>query len=372
MPEIIIPAEFLPVDGRFGCGPSRVRDEQIAAFSTEGARLMGTSHRQAPVKNLVKRVQEGLMELFHNPDGYEIVLGNGGSTAFWDAAAFSLVDNKAQNLVHGEFGAKFASALTNPWLQKPTVINGEPGSRLDLHAESGVDTYAYAQNETSTGVVTPVKRVAGADSGALFFTDATSAAGGIDFDPLQTDVYYFAPQKNFASDGGLWISLMSPAAVERAEKIAATDRYIPEFLSVKTAIDNSRLNQTLNTPAISTLFFLAEQIDWMNSNGGLAWADSRTKAASSHLYEWAEASNFATPFVSNPEHRSQVVVTIDFDESVDAAAVAKTLRANGIVDTEPYRKLGRNQLRVATFTATELADVRKLTKAIDYVVGQLA
>jgi phosphoserine aminotransferase len=372
MPEIIIPAEFLPVDGRFGCGPSRLRPEQIAAFSNEGARLMGTSHRQAPVKNLVKRVQEGLMDLFHNPEGYEIVLGNGGSTAFWDAAAFSLVENKAQNLVHGEFGSKFASALTNPWLQKPTVINGVPGSRLDLLAEGGVDSYAYAQNETSTGVVTPVKRVSGVEAGALFFTDATSAAGGIDFDPLETDVYYFAPQKNFASDGGLWFSLMSPAAVERAERIASSDRYIPEFLSIKTAIDNSRLNQTLNTPAISTLFFLAEQIDWMNANGGLAWADSRTKASSTHLYDWADASSFATPFVTNPEHRSQVVVTIDFDESVDAAAVAKVLRANGIVDTEPYRKLGRNQLRVATFTATDLADVQKLTQAIDYVVGQLA
>lgn len=331
---------------------------------------MGTSHRQAPVKHLVKRVQDGLMDLFHNPDGYEIVLGNGGSTAFWDAAAFSLVESKAQNLVHGEFGAKFASALTNPWLQKPTVITGEAGSRLELVAEAGVDSYAYAQNETSTGVVTPVARVAGADSGALHFTDATSAAGGIDFDPTQTDVYYFAPQKNFASDGGLWLALMSPAAVERAEKIAATDRYIPEFLSVKTAIDNSRLNQTLNTPAISTLFLLADQIEWMNNNGGLAWADQRTRQASDHLYAWAENSVYATPFVSNPDHRSQVVVTIDFD-GVDAAEVAKVLRANGIVDVEPYRKLGRNQLRVATFTATELSDVQQLTKAIDFVVSEL-
>lgn len=331
---------------------------------------MGTSHRQAPVKHLVKRVQDGLMDLFHNPDGYEIVLGNGGSTAFWDAAAFSLVETKAQNLVHGEFGAKFASALTNPWLQKPTVITGEAGSRLELAAEAGVDSYAYAQNETSTGVVTPVARVAGADSGALHFTDATSAAGGIDFDPTQTDVYYFAPQKNFASDGGLWLALMSPAAVERAEKIAATDRYIPEFLSVKTAIDNSRLNQTLNTPAISTLFLLADQIEWMNNNGGLAWADQRTRQASDHLYAWAENSVYATPFVSNPDHRSQVVVTIDFD-GVDAAEVAKVLRANGIVDVEPYRKLGRNQLRVATFTATELSDVQQLTKAIDFVVSEL-
>ena len=371
MTDIKIPAEFIPEDGRFGCGPSRIRPAQLAAFATSGAELMGTSHRQAPVKNLVKRVQEGLLELFHNPNGYEIVLGNGGSTAFWDAAAFSLVERKAQNLVHGEFGAKFATALTNPWLEKPTVINGEPGSRLELRAEAGIDSYAYAQNETSTGVSTPVTRVAGADAGALMFTDATSAAGGIDFDATETDVYYFAPQKNFASDGGLWVSLMSPAAIERAERIAASDRYIPEFLSVKTAIDNSRLNQTLNTPAIATLFLLAEQIDWMNAQGGLAWADARTSAASSHLYNWAEASKFATPFVSNPDHRSQVVVTIDFDEAVDAAAVAKVLRANSIVDTDPYRKLGRNQLRVATFTATELSDVQKLTGAIDYVVSQL-
>ena len=370
MANIEIPQDLLPADGRFGCGPSRLRPAQISAFATEGAALMGTSHRQAPVKHLVKRVQDGLMELFHNPAGYEIVLGNGGSTAFWDAAAFSLVESKAQNLVHGEFGAKFASALTNPWLQKPTVISGEPGSRLDLVAEAGVDSYAYAQNETSTGVVTPVKRVEGADAGALHFTDATSAAGGIDFDANETDVYYFAPQKNFASDGGLWLALMSPAAIERAERIAASDRYIPEFLSVKTAIDNSRLNQTLNTPAISTLFLLAEQIEWMNNNGGLAWADARTKAASAHLYEWAENSIYATPFVSDPNHRSQVVVTIDFD-GVDAAEVAKTLRANGIVDVEPYRKLGRNQLRVATFTATELADVQQLTKAIDFVVSEL-
>lgn len=372
MAEIVIPTNLLPTDGRFGCGPSRLRPAQIAAFASEGAKLMGTSHRQAPVKNLVKRVQDGLIELFHNPSGYEIVLGNGGSTAFWDAAAFSLVERKAQNLVHGEFGAKFAGALTNPWLEKPTVINGEPGSRSSLVAEAGVDSYAYAQNETSTGVVTPVARVAGADAGALHFTDATSAAGGIDFDPLATDVYYFAPQKNFASDGGLWFALMSPEAIERAARIAASDRYIPEFLSVQNAIENSRLNQTLNTPAIATLFLLADQIDWMNENGGLAWADARTKEASDHLYNWAEASTFATPFVANPEHRSQVVVTIDFSESVDAAAVAKVLRANGIVDVEPYRKLGRNQLRVATFTATELSDVEQLTGAIDYVVGELA
>jgi phosphoserine aminotransferase len=370
MSEIIIPNNLLPVDGRFGCGPSKVRPAQLAAFAAEGAALMGTSHRQAPVKHLVKRVQDGLMDLFHNPEGYEIVIGNGGSTAFWDVAAFSLAETKAQNLVHGEFGNKFASALSAPWLTKPTVLNGEPGSRLELQAETGVDIYAYPQNETSTGVVTPVQRIVGVDSGALFLTDATSAAGGIDFDPLETDVYYFAPQKNFASDGGLWFALMSPAAIERAERIAATDRYIPEFLSLKTAIDNSRLNQTLNTPAISTLFLLAEQVDWMNENGGLAWADARTREASNLIYNWAEANQFATSFVTNPEHRSQVVSTIDFD-GIDASAISKVLRANGIVDVEPYRKLGRNQLRIATFTATDAADVTLLLKAIDYVIEHL-
>lgn len=331
---------------------------------------MGTSHRQAPVKHLVKRVQEGLMELYHNPEGYEIVLGDGGSTAFWDMASFSLAKGKSQLLVHGEFGAKFATALKAPWLETPTVIQGEPGSRAQLQAEAGVKLYAYPQNETSTGVVAPVQRVAGADADAIFLTDATSAAGGIDFDPLQTDCYYFAPQKNFASDGGLWLSLFSPKAIERAEEIAATDRYIPEFLSLKTAIDNSRLNQTLNTPAIATLFLLAEQVDWMNENGGLKWAHARTKAASDHLYNWAGERSFVTPFVSNPDHRSQVVVTLDF-EGIDAAAIAKVLRANGVVDTEPYRKLGRNQLRIATFTAVELADVQALTACIDYVVEHL-
>lgn len=370
MSEIVIPSNLLPTDGRFGCGPSRLRAEQIAAFSGEGAKLMGTSHRQAPVKNLVKEVQEGLMQLFHNPTDYEIVLGNGGSTAFWDVATASLAVGRSQALAHGEFGAKFANALKAPWLEGVDVRSGEPGSRLWLEAAAGIKQYVYPQNETSTGVIAPVQRVA-ADSDALFFTDATSAAGGVDFDPLETDVYYFAPQKNFASDGGLWFALMSPAAIARAEQVTSSDRYIPEFLNLKVAIDNSRLNQTLNTPAIATLFFLNEQVKWMNANGGLSWADSRTKAASAHLYDWADKSAFATPFVTNPDHRSQVVVTIDFDETVDAALVAKTLRKNGVVDVEPYRKLGRNQLRVATFTATDLAEVQSLTAAIDYVVENL-
>lgn len=371
MVEINIPSNLLPLDGRFGCGPSKVRTEQLAAFNAYGTKLLGTSHRQPPVKNLVKRVQEGLLDLFHNPTGYQMVLGNGGSTAFWDVASFSLAEGRSQLLVHGEFGAKFASSLSAPWLEQPTLVQAEAGSRSELRAETGVSAYAYPQNETSTGVVTPVSRISGVDSGSLFLTDATSAAGGIDFDPYETDVYYFAPQKNFASDGGLWFALMSPAAIERAERIASSERYIPEFLSLKTAIDNSAVNQTLNTPAISTLFLLAEQVDWINQNGGLSWADRKTKSSSDYLYNWAQASSFATPFVANPAHRSQVVVTIDFLDSVDASTVAKVLRANGIVDTEPYRKLGRNQLRIATFTSTEQSDVEQLTRCIDFVVEAL-
>jgi phosphoserine aminotransferase len=331
---------------------------------------MGTSHRQAPAKNLVASVQAGLAELFRLPDGYEVVIGNGGSTAFWDAAAFGLIERRSQNLVFGEFSSKFAAAAGAPWLKVPSVIKADAGSRSEPEPLAGVDVYAWPHNETSTGVMSPVTRVHG-DEGALTVIDATSAAGGVDFDAAETDVYYFAPQKNFASDGGLWFALFSPAALERAERIAATDRYIPEFLSLTNAISNSRLNQTLNTPALSTLLLLENQVQWINGNGGLAWADARTKESSSALYEWADAVDYATPFVANPDHRSQVVVTIDFDDAVDAAAIAKTLRANGIVDTEPYRKLGRNQLRVATFTAVDPADVRQLIASIEYVVGNL-
>ncbi len=368
MASLKIPAELLPRDGRFGCGPSRLRPEQIANFASSGAQLMGTSHRQPPVRQLVSGVRTGLSQLFNAPEGYEIVLGNGGSTAFWDAAAFSLAEHRAKALVHGEFGAKFAKALTTPWLQNPVVVEAPVGSRSDLTAETGIDVYAYPHNETSTGVIAPVVRPEGADSGAIVLTDATSAAGGVWFDAAETDCYYFAPQKNFASDGGLWLALMSPAALERIQRVAATNRYIPEFLSLKIALENSRLDQTLNTPAIATLLLLNDQIEWMNSNGGLKWASDRTKASSDAIYNWAEGSTFATPFVTNPEHRSQVVCTIDFSDSVDAAEVAKTLRQNGVIDVEPYRKLGRNQLRVATFTATELSDVQALLECIDYVV----
>jgi phosphoserine aminotransferase len=370
MPDVTIPTDLLPADGRFGCGPSKVRPEQVAYLAGAGAALLGTSHRQAPVKDLVGRVRDGLGDLFRLPDGYEVVIGNGGSTAFWDAAAFSIIENRSENLVFGEFGGKFAAAAKAPWLEAPHVIDAPAGSRSEPEVVAGVDVYAWPHNETSTGVMAPVRRVHG-DEGALTVIDATSAAGGADFDVTESDIYYFAPQKNFASDGGLWLALFSPAAIERVERIAASGRYIPEFLSVKNAIDNSRLNQTLNTPAVATLVLLENQIEWMNANGGLAWASARTAESSNALYSWAESVDYTTPFVANPEHRSQVVVTIDFDERIDAATVAKALRANGIVDTEPYRKLGRNQLRVATFTAIEPDDVRALIGCIEYVVERI-
>jgi phosphoserine aminotransferase len=370
MPELTIPTELLPADGRFGCGPSKIRQEQIDYLAGAGAALLGTSHRQAPVKDLVGRVRENLGSLFRLPDGYEVVLGNGGSTAFWDAAAFSLIQTRAENLTFGEVGSKFATAAAAPFLEAPLVISAPAGSRSEVQPTAGVDVYAWPHNETTTGVMAPVSRVVG-DDGALTVVDATSAAGGIDFDVNQADVYYFAPQKNFGSDGGLWLGLFSPAAIERVERIAASGRYIPEFLSLKNAITNSRLNQTLNTPAIATLLLLENQAEWINTNGGLAWANSRTLESSSALYSWAESVDYATPFVADPDHRSQVVVTIDFDEAIDAAAIAKTLRDNGILDTNPYRKLGRNQLRIATFVSTDPADVRQLIASIEYVVEHL-
>ncbi len=369
MPPLTLPSDLLPSDGRFGCGPSKVRAEQLA-WLAEHSDVLGTSHRQAPVKQLVGRVREGLADLFSPPDGYEVLLGDGGSTAFWDMAAYSLIEKRSQNLVFGEFSSKFAAAASAPFLQKPQVISADPGFRATATPTEGIDVYAWPHNETSTGVMAPIRRVHG-DDGALTVIDATSAAGGVDFDASETDLYYFAPQKNFASDGGLWFALASPAAIERVERIAASDRYIPDFLSLKNALDNSRLNQTLNTPALSTLLLMENQIDWINGNGGLPWADARTRESSSILYDWAERVPYATPFVADPDDRSQVVVTIDFDGSVDAAAVASTLRSNGIVDTEPYRKLGRNQLRIATFTAVEPDDVRRLTRCIEFVVDGL-
>lgn len=370
--SIRIPADLLPEDGRFGAGPSKVRPEQIDALVAAGTNLLGTSHRQAPVKNLVGSVREGLKEFFKAPEGYEVILGVGGSTAFWDVAAFGLVERKAQHLSFGEFSSKFAKATNNaPFLDESTIIKSETGSRPEPQAEAGVDVYAWAQNETSTGVAAPVRRVAGADDGALVLIDATSAAGGLDVDLAESDVYYFAPQKNFASDGGLWLGMFSPAALERTARIAATDRWIPDFLNLQTAVDNSLKNQTYNTPALATLVTLNNQIEWLNANGGLDFAAKRTADSAGRVYSWAEASAVATPYVANPEHRSNVIATIDFDESVDAAAVAKVLRANGVVDVEPYRKLGRNQLRIATFVAVEPEDVSKLLSCIDYVLREL-
>ncbi|ULE35358.1 phosphoserine transaminase [Mycobacterium sp. IDR2000157661] len=370
MADLTIPADLKPRDGRFGCGPSKVRQEQLTALA--GATdLFGTSHRQAPVKNLVGRVRDGLRELFTLPDDYEVILGNGGTTAFWDAAAFGLIDERSLHLSFGEFSAKFASAVAkNPFVGDPVVIKADAGSAPQPQSDPSVDLIGWAHNETSTGVAVPVQRPDEAGD-ALVAIDATSAAGGLPVDIREADVYYFAPQKNFASDGGIWLAIMSPAALSRVEAIAGSGRWVPEFLSLPIAIDNSRKNQTYNTPAIGTLVLLAEQLDWMLGNGGLDWAVKRTADSSQRLYGWADASEFATPFVTDPQLRSQVVGTVDFSDDVDAAAVAKTLRANGIVDTEPYRKLGRNQLRIGMFPAIDPDDVSALTACVDWVVEHL-
>ncbi|KXP12922.1 phosphoserine aminotransferase [Tsukamurella pulmonis] len=369
---IEIPAALKPVDGRFGCGPSKVRPEQLQSLVDTGASVFGTSHRQAPVKNVVGRVREGLKHLFSLPEGYEVVLGNGGTTAFWDAAAFGLIRERSQHFTYGEFSNKFASvAKGNPFIGDPIVVSSDPGSAPELVADPTADLIGWAHNETSTGVAVPVSRLAGSEN-ALIAIDATSGAGGLPVNVADTDVYYFAPQKSFAADGGLWVALMSPAALARVEEIKASGRYTPEFLSLPIAVDNSGKNQTYNTPALATLLLFANQIEWINGNGGLDWAVARTKDSSDRLYQWAEASEFATPFVTDPALRSQVVGTIDFDEKIDAAAVAKTLRANGIVDTEPYRKLGRNQLRIGMFPAIDPEDVTALTRCIDFVVERVS
>jgi phosphoserine aminotransferase len=372
MADIRIPDDLLPVDGRFGCGPSKVRPEAVEALTSVSTTYLGTSHRQKTVRDQVARLRRGLAELFAAPEGYEVVLGNGGTTAFWEVATFSLIRDKAQFASFGEFGAKFAKAVKDaPFLGEPTVYKAEPGSAPALRAEAGVDAYCTPHNETSTGVAVPVRRVAGGDEGALMLHDATSGAGGLEVDLAETDVYYFAPQKCLGSDGGLWIALMSPAAIARATEIKESGRYIPAFLDLVTAIENSRLEQTYNTPSLATIFLAAEQVDWMLAGGGLSWAAKRSAESASIVYGWAERSEFASPFVLDPGLRSNVVATIDFAEGVDAAAIAKILRANGIVDTEPYRKLGRNQLRVATFPTVDPSDIEALTRCIDHVVERL-
>jgi phosphoserine aminotransferase len=369
--DIVIPSNLKPVDGRFGCGPSKIRPEALAALSASGTSILGTSHRQKPVKNVVKRVREGLTTLFNLPEGYEVVLGNGGSTAFWDIATFGLIEERSQHLVFGEFSSKFASASKDaPFLGEPTVIKAEPGSHPLSVAEAGIDVYALTHNETSTGVAMPIIRPAGTD-GALVLVDATSAAGGLMVAAKEFDTYYFAPQKSFASDGGLWIAIMSPAAIARAEKIKASGRWIPAFFDLGIAIENSRLDQTYNTPALVTLMLLAEQIEWMNSNGGLSFAAGRSTASSDILYSWAEKTSYTTPFVTDPAMRSKVVGTINFDDAIDATQICAALRANGIVDTEPYRKLGKNQLRIGMFPAVDPSDVDALTKCIEHVVAAL-
>ncbi|MEI2715811.1 MAG: phosphoserine transaminase [Candidatus Nanopelagicales bacterium] len=370
--DITIPADLKPADGRFGSGPSKVRPAQVESLARVADTYLGTSHRQATVKSQVARLRSGLSDLFSLPDGYEVVLGNGGTTAFWEVATFGLVRDRAQFLSFGEFGGKFVKAVqAAPFLSEPTVAKSDPGSAPQFTAEPGVDVYASPHNETSTGVAISPARVTGADDDALMLFDATSAAGGLWVDPAQADVYYFAPQKSFASDGGLWLALMSPAALERAEQISASGRYIPTFLDLMTAIDNSRKDQTYNTPALATIWLMAEQVDWFLGNGGLKWCAERTAESAANLYSWAENNPLTTPFVADPALRSNVVGTIDFDDSIDASAVAKALRANGIVDTEPYRKLGRNQLRVAMFPAVEPDDVAALTRCIDVVVDQI-
>jgi phosphoserine aminotransferase len=375
--QLVIPRELRPQDGRFGSGPSKVRPDALARLAGDGAAVMGTSHRQKPVKAIVAEIRAGLLELFHAPDGYQVVLGNGGTTAFWDAAAFGLIERRALHLTYGEFSQKFAAVTTGaPFLDDPIVTSAEPGDAPDpsaIHTDGGgaaPDVMAWAHNETSTGVMVPVVRPATAE-GALVLIDATSGAAGLPVDLAQADAYYLAPQKGFGSDGGVWLALLSPAAQQRIATLHAADRWIPEFLSLHTALENSLKDQTYNTPALATLFMLADQIRWMLAGGGLDWCVARTRASSEHLYGWAQESRYASPFVTDPAKRSLVVGTIDFDESIDAAALASTLRANGIVDVEPYRKLGRNQLRVGMFPAVETADVEALTSSIDWVLERL-
>ena len=371
IPDITIPAELLPSDGRFGSGPSKVRPEQMAALSEVAGTYLGTSHRQKTVKAQVGRVRAGMRALFSLPEGYEVVLGNGGTTCFWDAATFGLIEEQSQHLSFGEFSSKFAACVkAAPHLKDPQVIESEVGTHPKPHADPSVDLYALTHNETSTGVAMTIARPDGA--AGLVAVDGTSGAGGLRVDPAAFDTYYLAPQKCFASDGGLYVALLSPAALERVERIAGSGRWIPTFLDLKTSVDNSRQDQTYNTPALATVFLLAEQLDWMIDNGGLEWTASRCDRSAEILYTWAEQSGFARPFVENPAQRSHVVGTIDFVDAVDASVVAAVLRANGIVDTEPYRKLGRNQLRIAMFPAVEPDDVAALCACINHVVGALA
>jgi len=372
MSTLVIPAQLKPRDGRFGSGPAKIRPEQLAALAGSGATYLGTSHRQPPVRSLVHRIRGGLAELFHLPAGYTVVLGNGGTSAFWEMATFGLIREHSQHLSFGEFSARFAALASRaPWLSAPTVVESAPGTHPVPWPEPGADAYALTHNETSTGVAMPVRRVPGADPGSLILVDATSAAGGLTVRAEEFDVYYFAPQKGLGSDGGLWIALLSPTAVDRVHEIAAGGRYIPDFLSLRIALENAASDQTYNTPAVATLFLLADQIEWMLSHGGLSWTTARTAQSAAILYTWAEKAAYANPFVADPAQRSQVVGTIDVVGGVSADGIAATLRANGIVDTESYRKLGRNQLRIGLFPGVDPADVEALTVCIDYVAERV-
>jgi len=371
MTDITIPADLLPADGRFGSGPTKVRRESVEALAERATDYMGTSHRQATVQLMVAELRNGLAELLRAPDGYEMVLGNGGSTGFWDCATFGLIENRSHHLSFGEFGGKFASGVKKaPHLADPSIIESEPGTHPPLLAVDDVDAYCYTHNETSTGVMLDPVRVD--DPDALMMVDATSGAGGLMFDPSATDVYYFAPQKALAADGGLWIAMMSPAAIERIERISASGRWIPPSLDLKIALDNSRKDQTYNTPALATVFLTTETVNWFNDNGGLSWSSGRSRQSAEILYGWAEASPVATPFVQIESQRSRVVATIDFDESVSADTIDDIMRANGIIDINGYRKLGRNQLRIGMFPAIEPSDTEALTRCLDYVIAALA
>jgi phosphoserine aminotransferase len=373
LPDISLPADLLPSDGRFGSGPSKVRPEAVDALAAVGRSYLGTSHRQAPVRFMVSALRNGLAELLALPDGYEVMLGNGGTTSFWDAATFGLIDRRSQHLSFGEFSSKFAAAVAaTPHLDEPEVIESAPGSHPDAKPSGDVDAYAFTQNETSTGVMMPLHRPDGVPADeALVLVDATSGAAGLRFDASEVDVYYFAPQKGLASDGGLWIAAVSPAAIERIERLAASDRWVPASLDLSIALDNSRKDQTYNTPALATIFLAVQQVEWINANGGLEWSASRCDRSAEILYSWAERSEVATPFVERAEDRSHVVGTVDLDDSIDATVVSGVLRRNGIVDTDSYRKLGRNQLRIALFPAIEPDDVAALTACIDHVVAAL-
>ena len=364
-----IPSSMKPEDGRFGSGPSKIRPEQVDALERGGKTLLGTSHRQTPVKSLVASIREGLGSFFSLPDGYEIALGNGGASAFWDIACASLIAGKAAFGTYGSFSTKFAkSAQSAPFLDDPVIFAGEPGTYRLPERTDGVDTYAWAHNETSTGVSAPVRRVEGSDEqNAIVVVDGTSAAGALPVDVSQTDAYYFSPQKAFGSDGGLWIAVLSPRAIARAQqvegeaKLEGSRRWVPPFLSLTSALDNARKDQTLNTPSVATLIMLENQVRWLNENGGMAWSTARCAQSAALLYEWAERSEYARPFVADPGSRSNAVVTVDLDDAVSAKQVIAALRENGIVDTSGYRKLGRNQLRIGVFPSVEPSDVAALT-----------